>query len=441
MTNMTRRRVLRGMLAGGALNVGLPFLECFLNNSGTALADGAPLPTRFGVWVWHLGVTPGRWVPTKVGPDYELTPQLETFKNIKSKTSILSGFDVPLDGKPHFPHQSGGQAFRTGIAPPAAAVLAGPTFDTMIADKIGVNSRFRTLDLSAALRPADTLSGRGPGNLNTPESSAMSVYQRMFGADFNPDPEAFKPSPAVMVNKSVLSGITEDRKTLVKSLGSADRQRLDQYFTAVRQVEHQLALQLQKPERMLACKAPTEPEKLALSNDMEVVRQNQEILTQLLIMALACDQTRAFNLYFSNGNVTNVGSATGYHQLTHEEVIDPKLGVQPRVVKFVEASMRGFSDFIGALDAFKEGDGSLLDNCFVVAHSDLYYAKEHVMTGFPMMTAGSGGGKFRTGVHIDGKGAPASRLALTAMQGLGVAADRFGAQSLETRQPLSELLA
>ena len=72
----SRRRVLRGMLGGGAISVGMPLLDCFLDTNGTALADGAPLPVRFGTWFWGCGLTPGRWEPKTLGANYEMAPEL-----------------------------------------------------------------------------------------------------------------------------------------------------------------------------------------------------------------------------------------------------------------------------------------------------------------------------------------------------------------------------
>ncbi|HWK51748.1 MAG TPA: hypothetical protein VNR40_17770, partial [Steroidobacter sp.] len=87
-----RRSVLKGMLAGSAVYVGLPMLDAFLNTNGTALANGAPLPVRFGTYFWGLGLTDTpaggtRWVPAKVGPGYELMPELEAIAPLKDKVS------------------------------------------------------------------------------------------------------------------------------------------------------------------------------------------------------------------------------------------------------------------------------------------------------------------------------------------------------------------
>ena len=82
---ISRRRVLRGMLNGAAVSVGLPILECLLNVNGTAFASGAPLPLRFGTWFWGLGVNPERWIPKKVGADYDLGVELQFIEKIPER--------------------------------------------------------------------------------------------------------------------------------------------------------------------------------------------------------------------------------------------------------------------------------------------------------------------------------------------------------------------
>ena len=82
-TGLSRRVVLRGLFQGATVAVALPYLDCFLNSNGTALAAGAPLPVRFGTWFWGLGVTPGRWHPTTIGRDYDLPPELIAHSEIR----------------------------------------------------------------------------------------------------------------------------------------------------------------------------------------------------------------------------------------------------------------------------------------------------------------------------------------------------------------------
>src|SRR5262245_39528532 len=125
---LSRRTVLRGMLGGMAVSIGLPLLDIFLNDHGTALAEGAPLPLRFGTWFWGCGMNPDRWAPKTEGADYELSPELEVLGDLRPQVSVLSGFNVFLDGQPNVPHYTAVVANLTGTTPPDDGIQLAPTF-------------------------------------------------------------------------------------------------------------------------------------------------------------------------------------------------------------------------------------------------------------------------------------------------------------------------
>ncbi|MET0251447.1 MAG: DUF1552 domain-containing protein, partial [Novosphingobium sp.] len=342
--DLTRRKALRGMLNGAAVAVGVPLLDAFLDINGTALAaTGGAVPVRFGTWFWGLGVNPNRWFPDKAGPNYDLKPELEAIRPFQSKINVLGNFNVVLDGAPNLPHTSGGPAIRTGRALTADRGLPGETFDVTIGDRIGTRSRFSSLDVSAIGDPRNSLSGRGGGNLNPAEGSASGLYQRIFGLGFkDPNGANFTPDPKVMARRSVLSAVTDQRHSLERVVGAADRQKLDQYYTSVRQLEKQLDVELTKPEPLQACVVPGKaPESMPVNAEIENVVTNHALMADLLVMALACDQTRVFNMMFNNGasTLTRIGSTITHHQLTHEEVLDNKLGYQPNATYFLTKIM------------------------------------------------------------------------------------------------------
>ena len=440
---LDRRTILRGMLHGTTVAVTLPFLDSFLNGNGTALAAGAPLPTRFGTWFWGLGCSPGRWHPPATGLNYEVTPELTPMAPFKSKVSGFKGFHCLLDGKPNFPHGTAGPTIRTGIAPGNQGVLPGASFDNIIANTIGTTTRFRTIDVSAIGDRNNSLSGGGVGQRNPPETNALRLYQRIFGEGFvDPNAGEFTPDPLVMAHKSVLSVVKDQRLELEKRLGASDKARLDQYFTAVRQVENQLAMQLEKPEPLQACTVPAKPQDKDVANELEDVSQNHEIMVRLLAMALACNQTKVVNVAFNNGasSLTRRGSPTSHHQLTHDEPVDPKLGYQPKATKFVEDIMAQWAIFLKILDGMPEGDGTLLDHMLIVAHSETELASNHNVNNMPIMMAGTASGKIKSGYCVDGKKDTVARIGLTAMQAMGVPIETFGSQSNLTRKPIGELL-
>ncbi|HLG88119.1 MAG TPA: DUF1552 domain-containing protein [Alphaproteobacteria bacterium] len=440
-----RRAALRGLLGGGAVSVALPFLDCFLDANGTALAaTGQPLPVRFGTWFWGCGLTPGRWIPQKTGPGYDIPPELKPLAAFRDRLTIFSGFKANTDGKGAVPHYTGNMAILTGSAPKGQGLVDGPTFDTAVADTIGQRSRFRSLEITATGNPRDSNSKRSSAVINAAEPSPLAFYQRLFGPDFK-DPNAadFKPDPKVMVRKSALSAIKDQRDALLKEVGAADRVRLDEYFTSIRQLEQQLEIQLQKPAPLEACKVPSAAKDTKVGTEIDDVISNHKLLVDLMAHALACDQTRVFNVVFADAgsSLRKAGSTVTHHQLTHEEPIDEKTGCQPQATFFVERIVDGLQTMLTTMDSVKEGDGTLLDHMMLFAFSECSYAKIHSLETIPMMVAGRAGGKLKAGQHIAGNGDPVTRVGLTLQQAMGVPISNWGAGSMQTSKNIPEVLA
>jgi hypothetical protein len=437
-----RRTVLRSMLGGSALTLAMPILDCHLNESGTAFAaTGAPMPVRLGTWYWGMGHTPGRAIAERreTAKGIGFMGETEALKEVAEHLNYFGSFNMPLDGRQNYTHFSGWVANRTGSAPTKAGEIPTTTFDLLVADVIGNSTRFKTIDASA-------------GNTNSraaAEVSPIALYARLFGADFvDPNMADFKPDPRIMVRKSVLSSFNEQSKKYLSNVGAADAARLDEYFTSVRQVENQLDLLLQKPAPKEACAVPTAPDELekdriAAAREMDNVVETHKIMTDLMVMAVACDQTRVFNMVFTDnfGNVRRPGESDTHHLLTHEEAIDQKLGYQPVTYWFNKTCMDGWAHYIKAFAAVKEGAGTLLDNCLIFASSETNYARVHTIDGIPVYLAGRAGGRVKTGYHIVGGGDPITRVGLTIQKVMGVAVDKWGTNSLQTSKPITEILA
>jgi hypothetical protein len=135
------------------------------------------------------------------------------------------------------------------------------------------------------------------------------------------------------------------------------------------------------------------------------------------------------------------GDSHVFHQATHEEPVDAKLGYQPQTSRFSTYSMECFAELVAALDAIKEGDGTLLDHSLVMAYTDTSNAKLHAIDGIPMFLVGSASGKIKTGMHIAGNSETTSRVGLTVQQAMGLPVDTWGTESNRTSKPISELLA
>jgi hypothetical protein len=440
--NASRRNVLRGMLGGAAVTVGLPLLDCFLNANGTALAaTGAPLPVVFGTWFWGCGLNPGRWEPKTVGANYDMNIETAALQPFKDRINVISGMKVFLDGKGAKPHFTGEMAILTGDVPRETPNYA--SLDSIVADQIGTRTRFRSLEVTGTGKPTDSLSRRSASVLNPAEISPAALYTRVFGPDFR-DPNAadFKPDPKVMVRRSVLSGVTDQREALLKQVGANDRVRLDEYFTAVRQLEQQLDLELQKPAPLAACTPSEQPTDAEIGTEIDNVVANHQLFAQILAHAAACDQTHVMNVVFGEATspLRRSGSAMTHHILTHEEPMDDKLGYQPQATYFMGRIIETLAFYLQTLDGIKEGDGTLLDRTMLLAHSETGFAKIHALENIPMFICGGANGKIKTGIHVEAKGEPVTRVGFTIQQALGVPVDNWGTQSLNTSKPVSEIL-
>jgi hypothetical protein len=185
------------------------------------------------------------------------------------------------------------------------------------------------------------------------------------------------------------------------------------------------------------------PKEVTVGLDVELVAARHRAMTDLLAMALICNQTKVFNMVYSDSgsSLARKGVDKTHHIVTHEEPVDPALGYQPTASKFVGEAMKEWGYFVEKLAGTKEGAGNLLDNTLVFAHTDCQVAKVHSIDGIPMMTAGRAGGKIKSGLHIDGKGQAGTRLGFTLQRAYGLPVASWGTQSMEAGQEIGEILA
>lgn len=438
----TRRSLLRGAIQGSTVVMGLPILESFLNSNGTAFADGTELPPCFGSWFFGLGLTPGRWQPEVIGSNYELPEHVAALQPIKEKLNIFSGLQIFLDGKVNQNHISGAQGQMTGVVTRSAADY-DESFDAVIDKQFGANARFRTLEVACDGNASSGWTARGRNGKTPCQISPLELYRRIYGDGFiDPNQADFAPNPEVMVRHSVLSAVTEQRQKLMNSVSSDDRSRLDEYFSSLRDVEQKLAFELERPAPLPACSIPSMDVEEIGTMVAQVQNTHKQFAT-LLSHALACGQTRIFHVTLGNAFSTLrlPGEPSAYHALTHEEPIDPELGYQPKCKVIGEQCMGFFVELLQALDSIQEGEGTLLDRSLVYAFTDHGEARLHSMKNLPVFTAGSAGGRLKTGLHISAEGDAATRVGFTIQKALGVVTNKWGVESNEVTTPFSEVLA
>lgn len=420
-----RRHVLRGLLAGGAaVTVGLPGLDIFLSGNGDALADGGAIPPRFGLFFWGNGVHPERWVPTGEGTEWTLSPQLEALEPVKPYVTVVSGCDVKVPNL--FPHGSGEKGILSGA--PVREVgdretFALPTIDQVIAQAIGGDTRFRSIEFGAE---GQALSHSGPDSPNPTENAPHALFERIFGGGFRAPGETGEPDPRIALRRSVLDAVLEDARRLERRLGARDRARLEAHLDGVRAIELRLARLEADPPQRLACVRPDAPSGAfdPIEGRAQVSRKNR-VMCDIVAMALACDQTRVFSDFITHpvNNILFEGATAGHHQLTHDEP-----GDQPQVDAIVRFLVGEFAYLVGALRAIPEGDGTLLDNCVVLGTSEISYGRTHSLEEFPILLAGTAGGVLRQGIHYRSPSREnASKVHVTLMRALGIVTAGFGA--------------
>lgn len=440
----SRRSLLRGLLGGAAVTVGLPFLDAALNDGGTALASGAPLPVRFGTWFWGLGHTPGRGVEFLGGTDYRFVNECETLEPFRADyINYFSAFNAPLDGAASLVHFTGWVAGKTGTIPSGFGRIPAPTIDTIVAESIGGSTRFRSIEAASTGNPKDSYSYGHAGSHNAAEVSPLQLYMRLFGPEFrDPNSATFKPDPRILLRQSVLSAVTDQRRDLIKTVGAADQARLDQYFTSVRELENQLHVLSTQPPPLEACVRPAAPDETAPTLAIESVVATHALMSKLLVMAVACDQTRVFNLLYSQAasEIRAQGTTFTHHILSHEEPLDIDVGYQRQTAWFNEQSFKALAGMLADFQSVREGAGTLLDNVLIFAQTDTSDAKTHSVIGIPSLTIGRAGGRIKTGLNIAGNAAPISRVGLTLMRLMGVPIAEWGTRSLRTADPIGEIV-
>jgi hypothetical protein len=434
MKPIRRRCVLRGLAQGAGVSVALPVLEAMLDSHGRALADGTPLPKRFGVFFWGNGVRLAGYLPSATGA-YKLSDALKPLEKVKDYVSVASGFNIKTG------NERGHHAGCVGIlsaAPmlsqdpkgaPYASTFSAPSIDQRVAAAIGGGTRFRSLELgvskSVTTGEGTTLrylSHNGPDNANPPEYSPQAVYKRVFGSGFTAA-SSTAIDPKRMLRRSVLSAIREDANALRTRLGKTDQQRLDQHLESIRGLENQLSALDMATAPPQSCAAPMLPTDTL--GDKNLTATNAA-MAQLVALALACDQTRVFSLLFSGsvGGTTypELKISTNHHSLTHDEA-----GAQPQVQAITTFIMARFAALLEALHGVPEGAGTLLDRVVILASSDCSEGQPHSIDNYPILVAGGGGGALvHPGIHVNGQSGNASDVLLTLLQAMDVPRTELG---------------
>ncbi|MBX9578804.1 MAG: DUF1552 domain-containing protein [Gemmataceae bacterium] len=436
----SRRAFLRGL---GAC-VALPGLESLAPAAFPAV-KGRPLavtpggmPLRAAFLGFPNGCNYARWLPKGEGKDYALNETFAPMEPLKGRFQIVTGLahDAANDwGDGPGDHARSGASFLTGChawKTGGAKLRLGISVDQVAARKVGHLTRIDSLQLG-------TEAGRLYGSCDTgyacayqynlswanenlplpPEANPRAVFEKLFGGGAK---AAAAAQARIERRKSVLDFVQQDAKDLSRSLGRADRAKVEEYLAGVRRIEEQV----QKYERF---RAP-EPGKLAPPEGIpDDYPEHLALMYDLLSAAFQTDSTRVVSFAVApegaNRAMPHLGIAEGYHFLTHHAGNREKIA---KVAKIERWYMGEFAKFLAKLDAMKEADGSsVLDNTMVVYGCAIGDGNKHNHDDLPVVLAGGGGGSLRPGRHLKvPRETPMTNLFVSLLDRMGVEAERVG---------------
>jgi hypothetical protein len=424
---LSRRTLLRG--AGAAL--ALPFLEAMLPRRAFAQVN---VPRRFIAYYVPCGIHMAAFTPRGTGTDYALTPILAPLEPVRASVNVLTGLaNLPARPDGAGDHAAGTGSFLTArhvYKTEGANIQNGISLDQRIAKVVGEGTRLSSLvlgteggssvggcDSGYSCAYSRNISWVGERTPAGQEVSPRSAFDRLFAG------QATGESPAAaakrrLYKRSVLDFVLEDTRALSQKLGPSDQRKLDEYLTGVRELERRI----DDPGDGPRCEVPGAP-----ADPMDV-QQAVERMTDLMVLALQCDQTRVVSFMLGNGGSNRpypfLGVAEGHHELSHHQG-NPTNHEKLTLIDTWEVEQ--LSRLLQKLAAIPEGDGTLLDASLVFWSSEIEDGDAHRHTNLPVILAGGCGGALPTGRHLEFPDAPPlARLFVSCLNLMGVPDATFG---------------
>ena len=417
----------RHFLRGAGIVMSLPFLDSMLPAFARAATGGAPTganakPRRMLGICNNLGLLTDQFFPTDAGRNYTLSPYLQSLAAHRNDFSVFSGVSHPnVDGG-----HPADICFLTAAPHPGSGSFRNTiSLDQHIAEQIGVHTRFPSLTLGVNTR-SRSLSWTGTGVAIPPEDKAADVFKQLF----------IQGSPAQVAaqirkldtGRSILDTVAGQTKELQRSVTARDRDRLDQYFTSVRDLEHRLQASRgweSKPKPVVSAPVPIDPANPAAY--MEKVK----VMYDLARLAFETDSTRSITLMLDSVSTPVIDLADaaitdGYHNLSHHGKSEAK---RSQLQTIDQWHMKLLAKLFSDLKAVREGEDTLLDRTMVLYGSNFGDANAHTCFNMPTLLAGGG---FRHGQHLafdKQRNDPLPNLYVSMLQRMGVESDKFASST------------
>lgn len=389
---LSRRIFLKGLtLSHAPVVVGLPPLISMFNSTGTAYAadsipsanSGGAIAKRFVLWFNGNGITERYWIPSRAGADYDITPCLTPIARLKDDVLVLSGLDnTAVGGIAGDGHAFAMSAITTGMAYTGRGA-GGRSIDQLIADKLGDNSRFRSLQIGVSQESfggsiQKNMSWSGPNRPLPPEEIPHRLFDRLFGA---------RDQGWMNRKRSILDAVQQDARLLSKNLPREDEQRLDEHLSSIRDLERAVA---SLPPDYQKVTPPDE------DFDMKDWPRVAKLQSDLLAYALATRQTRVASYMLTKcqglARFPWLGlTAARHHDYTHKDGKAPgEMGMEgQRILRDINRwHVEEFAYLVAKLKSMPEGAGTVLDNSLLVFVHEHAEAGPHKSDGHITLIAG-----------------------------------------------------
>jgi len=413
----------RSFIRGAGVCLLLPHLECMTPVFARDKTERQP--RRMLLISNNLGVLPKPFFPDTSGADYKLSPYLEELKAFRNDFTVFSGLSHPAVVGGH----STENCFLTAAKGPTKSGFRNQiSLDQFAAEALGQQTRFPTLNLGVNIDKAKrSLSWTRDGALLPAEDSAAALFQKMFVQGSKRDID--RRLRELKLRGSILDAVSADTRKLGKRLSAPDRNRLDQYFTSIRELEQRLHIAGEwehRPKPSATREPPTD------INDKSRFFDKFQLMLSMAQLALQSDSTRLVTLMVDAFATPvfhvneNTKSINGYHNLSHHGQVPAKVQQLETVDR---RQMRLIGELLANLANHQTRGKRLLDNTAVLYGSNMGDANTHDNRNLPILLAGGG---FKHGQHLAFSGddnAPLSNLFVSMLQWLGVEADAFGSST------------
>jgi hypothetical protein len=403
--NFGARLSRRAVLRGAGISLGLPLLDAMTPAFGATRE--VRTARRFVGVSLALGLHNPYLVPETAGTDYKPSPYLESLQDIREDFTVVSGSSHPgVTGG----HTAEGSIFSACPNQRGATSRNTISLDQLMAKELGHETRFPSLVLNTNNQTSPSYTENGA--MIPAENNAMRLFTRLF-VDDSPA-EQQRQAELIRSGRSVMDLVGAEAKALQREVGAGDRDKLDAWFTSVRDLEQRLIANegwIHRPKPKVDLKLPRE-----MPRDNEVAVEG--IFLDIIEMALATDSTRFITLHITGNTVSGIeGVDESYHSLSHHGMDDEKL---QQLALVEQGVINQWARFIRRLKA-----AGLLDETMTLLTSNLGNASSHDNKNMPVLFAGGG---FRHGQHLafDQKSNyPLPNLYLSFLQRLGLEQEKF----------------